>query len=202
MPQRTLSVFYSCYRRKRRRRSDLWLHHPKRRKGDNIAVPLSSLGRLENPRMSIDDTNPQSTPLVTVTSIKPSSTSLKAAPKKKISKRRSSRKSLFKNTVTEDIKNDMSEILPIVLTKLQKVGLLLDFCNFLRLIKTDKFPLHNISMLLFFEVVHWYSLDSTSQMVYSDECMKFWKVFYKLFHGKALQRPSVMSGPVLRKNKP
>ena len=24
-------------------------------------------------------------------------------------------------------------------------------------------------------------------MVYSDECMKFWKVFYNLFHGKALR---------------
>ena len=45
----------------------------------------------------------------------------------------------------------MSEILSIVLTKLLKVGQLLDFRNFLRLIKADKFPLHNISVLLFFE---------------------------------------------------
>ena len=45
----------------------------------------------------------------------------------------------------------MSEILSIVLTKLLKVGLLLDFCNSLRLIKAEKFPLHNISVLLFFE---------------------------------------------------
>ena len=81
----------------------------------------------------------------------------------------------------------MSEILPIVLTKLLKIGLLLDFCNFLRLIKADKFPLHNISMLLFFEDVHWYSLGNTSQMTYPDECMKFWKVFYTLIHGKTLR---------------
>lgn len=126
---------YSFYRRKRRRRSDLWLHHPKRRKGDTTVVPLSNLSPLQSPRMSINDTNHQGTPLVTVPSIKPSSTSLKPAPKKKILKRRRSRKSLFKNTITEDIKNDMSQILPIVLTKLQKVGLLSDFFNFLRLIK-------------------------------------------------------------------
>ena len=47
----------------------------------------------------------------------------------------------------------MSEILSIVLTKLLNVGLLLDFCNFLPLIKANKFPLHNISVLLFFEDV-------------------------------------------------
>ena len=75
----------------------------------------------------------------------------------------------------------MSEFLPIVLTKLLKVRLLLDFCNFLRLIKANKFPVHNISVLFFFEDVHWYSLGNTSQMNYSDECMKFWKVFYTLF---------------------
>ena len=68
-----------------------------------------------------------------------------------------------------------------------KVGLLSDFCNFLRLIKADKFPLHNISALLFFEDVHWFSLGNISQMNYSDECMKFWKVFYMLFHGKVLR---------------
>ena len=87
----------------------------------------------------------------------------------------------------------MSEILSIVLTKLLKVGLLSDFCN-LRLIKADKFPLHNISVLLFFEDVHWYSLGNTSQMNYSDECMKFWK-FYRLFHVKALRFIVALSPP-------
>ena len=72
----------------------------------------------------------------------------------------------------------MSKILSIVLTKLLKVGLLLGFCNFSRLIKADKFPLHNILVLLVFEGVHWYSLGNASQMNYSDECMEFLKVFY------------------------
>ena len=89
----------------------------------------------------------------------------------------------------------MSEILSIVLTKLLKVGLLLDFCNFLRLTKADKFPLHNISVLLFFEDVHWYSLGNTSKMNYSDECMQFWKVFYRLFHGEALRFMAALSPP-------
>ena len=95
--------------------------------------------------------------------------SLKTASKMKILKRQRSRQSLFRNAVTEDIKNDMSEILPIVLTKLLKVGPLLDFCKLLRLTKASKFPLHNISVLLFFEYLHWYSLGITSQMIYFDE---------------------------------
>ena len=89
----------------------------------------------------------------------------------------------------------MSEILSIVLTELLKVGLLSDFCIFLRLIKEDKFPLHYISVILFFEDVHWYSLGNTSQMNYSDECMKFWKVFYRLFHVKALRFIVALSPP-------
>ena len=89
----------------------------------------------------------------------------------------------------------MSEILPIILTKLLKVGFLLDFCNFLRLIKADKFPLHKISVLLLFEGVHWYSLGNSSQMIYSDECMKFWKVFDRLFHEKALRFMMALSPP-------
>ena len=89
----------------------------------------------------------------------------------------------------------MSEILSIVPTELLKVGLLSDFCIFLRLIKEDKFPLHYISVILFFEDVHWYSLGNTSQMNYSDECMKFWKVFYRLFHVKALRFIVALSPP-------
>ena len=76
-----------------------------------------------------------------------------------------------------------------------KVGLLSDFCNFLRLTKADKFPLHNISALLFFEDVHWFSLGNISQMNYSDECIKFWKVFYMLFHGKVLRFIVALSPP-------
>ena len=68
--------------------------------------------------------------------------------------------------------------------KLQKAGLLLEFCIFFRLTKADEFPFHNISMLLSFEVVHCYSLDNTSKMVYSDECMKFWKVFLQVISRK------------------
>ena len=36
----------------------------------STAVPLSSLGPLESPSMNITDSNPQSTPLVTIPSIK------------------------------------------------------------------------------------------------------------------------------------
>ena len=32
-------------------------------------------------------------------------------------------------------------------------------------------------------------------MNYSDECMKFWKVFYRLFHGEALRFMAALSPP-------
>ena len=47
--------------------------------------------------------------------------------------------------------------------------------------------LHNISFRLLLDVARWYSLNSTTQMIYSDESMKFWKIIYRLFHGKVLR---------------
>ncbi|XP_076094128.1 uncharacterized protein LOC143064860 [Mytilus galloprovincialis] len=62
-----------------------------------------------------------------------------------------------------------------------------DFCQLIRLIAEDKFPLHNISFRLLLEVVRWYSVDNTSKMFYSESTLKFWKVMYRLFHGKVLR---------------
>lgn len=110
--------------------------------------------------------------------------------KKKSSRRSPSRKQLFINTVTQKKdNNEMSDILPIVLTKLQKAKLFLDFCNFLRLIRIDEFSLQNIAMSLFFEVVRWYSLENTPLLIYSDDCMKFRKVFYRPFHDIIVNMP-------------
>ena len=72
------------------------------------------------------DPNPLtlSTPVVSSAAAnKPLSTLLKVAPKRQ--RKRRSRKGLFENTVTENIKNEMLETLLIVLTKLQMAGLLL-----------------------------------------------------------------------------
>lgn len=81
----------------------------------------------------------------------------------------------------------MIDILPSVLKKLRQAGISSDFCNLLRLIHLDKLPLTNISLLLFLDVVRWYSLENTTNMQYSIDCLKFWKVMYRLFHGKALR---------------
>lgn len=80
----------------------------------------------------------------------------------------------------------MIDILPSVL-KIRQAGISSDFCNLLRLIHLDKLPLTNISLLLFLDVVRWYSLENTANMQYSIDCLKFWKVMYRLFHGKALR---------------
>lgn len=54
-------------------------------------------------------------------------------------------------------------------------------------IASGKFPIHNIAFRLLLDIAKWYSLDNTTQMQYSSESMKFWKVVYRLFHGKALR---------------
>ena len=78
-------------------------------------------------------------------------------------------------------------MIPIVLNKLQKQGLKHNFCKFIRLVSEEKFPLQNIALHLLLDVAKWYSLENTSQMLYSETCMKFWKVMYRLFHGKILR---------------
>lgn len=81
----------------------------------------------------------------------------------------------------------MQNLIPTALNKLCAVGLLVDFCALIRLICTNRFPLNNIAFRLLLDIVRWYSLRSTSKMEYSTDCMKFWKVMYRLFHGKALR---------------
>lgn len=74
----------------------------------------------------------------------------------------------------------MIELLPAVLSNLQKIGKNIEFCQFLSSIAEDEFP-------LFLDVASWYSLENTSQMKYSDESMVFWKAMYRFFHGKVLR---------------
>jgi hypothetical protein len=76
---------------------------------------------------------------------------------------------------------EIQERVPIVLKKLEKEGLKYNFCSFIRLICQDKFPLQNIALHLLLDVAKWYSIQNTSQMLYSEHCMKFWKVMYRLF---------------------
>jgi len=159
----------------RRKRSSLWLHKPKRSK---LAAENTD-GILLTPETKNRPTEIRST-------------QLKRAPKKTCQKRKSiGKRKLFIPSSSEKVTEEIIEIIPGVLSKLGRRGLLTDFCNLLRLIHEDKFPLNNISFLLLLEVVRWYSLTNTSQMFYSSETMKFWKVLFRLFHGKALRFMSV-----------
>lgn len=56
----------------------------------------------------------------------------------------------------------------------------------------DKFPLDNISLLLFLETVRFVSTNTTSEMWYWDTTKRFWKTGYRLYHGNILY---YMSGP-------
>jgi hypothetical protein len=55
------------------------------------------------------------------------------------------------------------------------------------------FPMHNIAVLLFLDVVKWHNSESTTLMRYECPAVnKFWRIGYKMFHGKWLR---FMSGP-------
>ena len=73
-----------------------------------------------------------------------------------------------------------------VLSKLKAKGLDSDFQKFIVLIKNEKFPLDNLSLLLFLETIRFFATSNTSEMRYSDITKRFWKVGYRMFHGKFL----------------
>ena len=55
------------------------------------------------------------------------------------------------------------------------------------------FPMDNIAFLLFLDVVKWHNSESTTLMRYECSAInKFWRIGYKMFHGKWLR---FMSGP-------
>ncbi|VDI46739.1 Hypothetical predicted protein [Mytilus galloprovincialis] len=97
------------------------------------------------------------------------------------------RRRLFTDSPEEKLSSDVQLILPSVLNNLNKGGYKEDFCLLLKGIASGKFPIHNIAFRLLLDIAKWYSLDNTTQMQYSSESMKFWKVVYRLFHGKALR---------------
>ena len=116
-----------------------------------------------------------------------SSTGLCKAPVKSKRCKDKKKRKLFSPSKDEHIVNEIQELIPGVLKKLKNENLKVDFCNLIKLISEDKFPLQNIALQLLLDVARWYSVDNTSKMFYSENCMKFWKVMFRLFHGKALR---------------
>ena len=67
--------------------------------------------------------------------------------------------------------NDMIDVLPKVLKSLEDVEQKESFLKFmgLHVLASGTFPLHNICYLLFFDIVEWFSCDSTTHMKYGHE---------------------------------
>jgi hypothetical protein len=79
---------------------------------------------------------------------------------------------------------DIMKSLPLVIKELGNEGyssLLQKFC---KLVAEKKFPLQNISLRLWADVVEWYGLDDTRNMRYSPETLQFFWLGRKLFGGK------------------
>jgi len=75
---------------------------------------------------------------------------------------------------------------------LEKSGFTEIFLIFFELILEGKYPLDNISLILFLETVQFFNCQTTSQMRYSQESLRFWKAGYRLFNAKFL---FFMGGP-------
>ena len=78
----------------------------------------------------------------------------------------------------------LSKILPHVLEELERVGKCDAFVKFIELVHERKFPLNNIALSLFCDVVSWYSLSDTRCMRYSEDTIQFFWVGLKLFGGR------------------
>ena len=62
----------------------------------------------------------------------------------------------------------------------------------MNLLATETFPTHNICYLLFLDIVEWFSCNSTTHMRYREETLQFWRIGYRLFHGKFIRFMSGM----------
>jgi hypothetical protein len=86
----------------------------------------------------------------------------------------------------------LTSLLPSVVEAFDNAGFLDTFISFFQLVSEKQFPMDNISFRLFLDVVHYFSIQSTTSMTYSEASKMFWRTGWKLFHGKFLR---FMSGP-------
>ena len=83
-------------------------------------------------------------------------------------------------------------LLPNVLKEMKKNGHFETWFNLNRMVNDDSFPFENIAFLLVMDVRRFLSCKNTSGIRYSDKVKHFWRIGYRLFHGKWLK---CMSGP-------
>jgi hypothetical protein len=91
----------------------------------------------------------------------------------------------------EDITQVIKDI-PSVVSKLRSYGHFEIWKKFNNMISNNEFPMDNIAYLLFLDIVKWYGSQNAVTMRYDETVTKFWRVGYKLFHGKFLR---FMGGP-------
>jgi hypothetical protein len=83
---------------------------------------------------------------------------------------------------------ELLNIIPSVIANFKAAGLGDTYLKFCRLISSGKFDMHHISLLLFLDVVEFFSTDNTCGMRYRfPETIRFWQVGRKLFHGRFLR---------------
>ena len=108
---------------------------------------------------------------------------------KGLAKRQKIASEVQKNTRTkkEEFVLSVTEILPALYDILYEEDQTDIIERFLHLVSTGEFPLQNIAYILFLDVVNWYSKKTTTLMRYQTAALNFWKVGYRLFHGKFLR---------------
>ena len=77
--------------------------------------------------------------------------------------------------------DEVVQLLSDVIKELKKVGLANIIIYFFRLVSNGKFPMQNISFLLWTEVVQWFNLENTSSVRYMEKTNKFWRQINSLY---------------------
>jgi hypothetical protein len=100
---------------------------------------------------------------------------------------------------------EIIKLIPAVIESMRAEGYDKEFLKFFQLVSKNKFPMKNIALQLWLEVVKWFASDSTTEMRYSENTKKFWKLGYRLFGGQFVyfmsgskNRNSVLTGQAER----
>lgn len=84
------------------------------------------------------------------------------------------------------------EAIPAILDEMKSIGHREASISFNKMLANKQFPLDNIAFLLFMDVCMFLSMENSSSMRYSNKVKQFWRIGFKLFHGKWLR---FMGGP-------
>ena len=88
----------------------------------------------------------------------------------------------------DGFEEQLINLMPSVVETLKDSGHIESFVKFCNLLGNKDFPLDNICFLLFLDVVHWFSSETSAEMRFKfPETVKFWQIGHRLFHGKFLR---------------